>query len=262
MAGTARPGTSGRTRTTTPGCAFDPPPDDAARALHLRPRPRAGPRSAADRATSSPSSTAPTRKYWEGTIESEWRDDKTFVRGSYTYSHYYGNFDQDNSTVDNDAEHLHRLVEHRRRRRAPALELPRGRPPRRPAPRAEGVRLPPASLERERRPLRHRPVRAAVGDVELRALPGRTRHPRATPPATRSRRARAGRTPTGRSTSTTPRTSASADATTSRSERTSSTSSTTRPATDIEPRFHNSLYGTPRLYFDPRRLQVAARFLF
>ena len=30
-------------------------------------------------------------------------DAKTFVRGSYTWSHYYGNFDQDNSTVGNDA---------------------------------------------------------------------------------------------------------------------------------------------------------------
>jgi hypothetical protein len=41
-------------------------------------------------------------RFYEGTIEAEWRDTKTFVRGSYTYSHYYGNFDQDNSTVDND----------------------------------------------------------------------------------------------------------------------------------------------------------------
>jgi hypothetical protein len=42
-------------------------------------------------------------KYWEATVESEWRGDKTFVRGSYTWSHYYGNFDQDNSTSVNDA---------------------------------------------------------------------------------------------------------------------------------------------------------------
>jgi hypothetical protein len=42
-------------------------------------------------------------KYWEATAESEWRGDKTFVRGSYTWSHYYGNFDQDNTTgVEND----------------------------------------------------------------------------------------------------------------------------------------------------------------
>jgi Carboxypeptidase regulatory-like domain len=41
-------------------------------------------------------------KYYEATVESEWRGEKTFVRGSYTFSHYYGNFDQDNSTVDND----------------------------------------------------------------------------------------------------------------------------------------------------------------
>ena len=42
-------------------------------------------------------------KYWEATLESEYRGAKTFVRGSYTYSHYYGNFDQDNSTTSNDA---------------------------------------------------------------------------------------------------------------------------------------------------------------
>jgi hypothetical protein len=42
-------------------------------------------------------------KYWEATVESEWRGDKTFVRGSYTWSHYYGNFDQDNTTSANDA---------------------------------------------------------------------------------------------------------------------------------------------------------------
>src|SRR5262245_30948300 len=41
-------------------------------------------------------------KYYEATAETEWRGAKTFVRGSYTWSHYYGNFDQDNSTVDND----------------------------------------------------------------------------------------------------------------------------------------------------------------
>jgi hypothetical protein len=42
-------------------------------------------------------------KYYEFTAESEWRGDKAFVRGSYTWSHYYGNFDQDNSTTANDA---------------------------------------------------------------------------------------------------------------------------------------------------------------
>jgi hypothetical protein len=42
-------------------------------------------------------------KYLEATVESEWRGDKTFVRGSYTWSHYYGNFDQDGSANANDA---------------------------------------------------------------------------------------------------------------------------------------------------------------
>ena len=59
-------------------------------------------------------------KYQEVTLESEWRGAKTFVRGSYTWSHYYGTFDQDNTTgVVNDAEHVHRIVEHRRRRWTP-----------------------------------------------------------------------------------------------------------------------------------------------
>ncbi|MCA1559324.1 MAG: carboxypeptidase-like regulatory domain-containing protein [Acidobacteria bacterium] len=42
-------------------------------------------------------------KYQEITLESEWRGARSFIRGSYTWSHYYGNFDQDNSTTDNDA---------------------------------------------------------------------------------------------------------------------------------------------------------------
>jgi hypothetical protein len=41
-------------------------------------------------------------KYYEVTLESEWRTATAFLRGSYTWSHYYGNFDQDNSSVSND----------------------------------------------------------------------------------------------------------------------------------------------------------------
>jgi hypothetical protein len=41
-------------------------------------------------------------KYQEITVESDWRSPKIFVRGSYTWSHYYGNFDQDNTTDNND----------------------------------------------------------------------------------------------------------------------------------------------------------------
>jgi hypothetical protein len=42
-------------------------------------------------------------KYYEVTLEGEYRTGKAFVRGSYTWSHYYGNFDQDSSGVTNDA---------------------------------------------------------------------------------------------------------------------------------------------------------------
>jgi hypothetical protein len=41
--------------------------------------------------------------YHEVTFESEWRGPRSFVRGSYTWSRYYGNMDQDNSTTGNDA---------------------------------------------------------------------------------------------------------------------------------------------------------------
>jgi hypothetical protein len=41
-------------------------------------------------------------KYYEATVESDWRSGPVFVRGSYTFSHNYGNFDQDNTSGVND----------------------------------------------------------------------------------------------------------------------------------------------------------------
>jgi hypothetical protein len=41
--------------------------------------------------------------YREVTVESEWRGSRAFVRGSYTWSRYFGTLDQDSSTVGNDA---------------------------------------------------------------------------------------------------------------------------------------------------------------
>jgi hypothetical protein len=37
-------------------------------------------------------------KYYEATMESSWQGTGLYVNGSYTWSHYYGNFDQDNSS--------------------------------------------------------------------------------------------------------------------------------------------------------------------
>jgi hypothetical protein len=42
-------------------------------------------------------------KFYEVSLEAERRTAKTFIRGSYVWSHYYGNFDQDNTTTANDA---------------------------------------------------------------------------------------------------------------------------------------------------------------
>ena len=43
-------------------------------------------------------------KYYEAAFEAEWRGTNAYFRGSYVWSHYYGNMDQDNSTtaVSND----------------------------------------------------------------------------------------------------------------------------------------------------------------
>ena len=41
-------------------------------------------------------------KYWEATVESDYRAGNAFFRGTYTWSHYYGNFDQDNTSTTND----------------------------------------------------------------------------------------------------------------------------------------------------------------
>lgn len=40
-------------------------------------------------------------KYYEGTVESSWRSSGLHLNGSYTWSHYYGNFDQDNTSFSN-----------------------------------------------------------------------------------------------------------------------------------------------------------------
>ena len=41
--------------------------------------------------------------YYEVSLESEWRGRNAFVRGTYTWSRYEGNVDQDNSSLSNDA---------------------------------------------------------------------------------------------------------------------------------------------------------------
>jgi hypothetical protein len=40
--------------------------------------------------------------YWEINLEAEWRGDDFYLQGSYVYSDYSGNFDQDNTTTGND----------------------------------------------------------------------------------------------------------------------------------------------------------------
>ena len=42
-------------------------------------------------------------KFYEVTLEAQWRGSTTFVSGSYSHNHYWGNFDQDNTTTGNDA---------------------------------------------------------------------------------------------------------------------------------------------------------------
>ena len=169
-AATGGAATSGRTRTTTRGCSSTR--RRASRASSTsRTSPRSGTRSAADRPTSSPSSTAPTR----GTTRRRWRRNgatpRPCVSGSYTWSRYYGNFDQDNSTTDNDLNIFigscnigdgagRQLWDFKdgtlRGDRPHLLKL-------------YGTRSLPWKRERGR--VLRRPVRPALGGVELRALP-------------------------------------------------------------------------------------------
>lgn len=41
-------------------------------------------------------------KYWEANLEAEYRSSKAYFKGTYVWSHYYGNFDQDNSSSTNN----------------------------------------------------------------------------------------------------------------------------------------------------------------
>ncbi|MBZ0113326.1 MAG: TonB-dependent receptor [Thermoanaerobaculia bacterium] len=41
-------------------------------------------------------------KYYEVNLEAEYNSSNAYLRASYVWSHYYGNFDQDNSTTNND----------------------------------------------------------------------------------------------------------------------------------------------------------------
>lgn len=41
-------------------------------------------------------------KYYEASFEAEYRSGPAYVRGSYVWSHYYGNFDQDNTSATNN----------------------------------------------------------------------------------------------------------------------------------------------------------------
>ena len=103
--GTAR--TSGRTRTTTPGWRSAPPDSingtPIPKTLYIP--------DLADRLAQigSGSSYVITEldgaytKFYEVTFEAEWRSSKTYARASYSHNHYWGNFDQDNSTSGNDA---------------------------------------------------------------------------------------------------------------------------------------------------------------
>ena len=46
-------------------------------------------------------------RYYEATLESEWRTQRGhFVRGSYTWSRYYGNMDQDNSSLTSNDSNI------------------------------------------------------------------------------------------------------------------------------------------------------------
>jgi hypothetical protein len=200
-------------------------------------------------------------KYWEGTLETEWRDDKTFVRGSYTWSKYYGNFDQDNSTVGNDANifigssniaddagrQLWNFKDGRLRGDRPHLLKVYG--------------------------TRQLAWHASVGlyGVFQSGQPWETwNYEPYIAFTTSTNESNRYAEPAG---SRRAKSHWQVDLNYTQNIRLGRRYSiqlagdlfnvfNKQTGYDIEPRAHNSIYGTPRLYFDPRRLQLAARFLF
>ena len=243
---------------------FNPPAGHPARALHPGPRRAARRRSAAARATSSPSSTAPTPSTTRRRSRRSGASDKSLRARLVHLEPLLRQLRPGQLDDRQRREHLHRLVEHRRRRRPPAVGLQGRRPARRPPAPAEGLRLPTCC-----------PGTASVGvfaiaqsgqpweHVELRALhqPHDLEHERrnryAEPAGSRRSDVALPARPQLH-----PELPASARATTSRWRPTCFNVFNKQTGYNIEPRFHNSLFGQPRLYFDPRRLQVAARFQF
>jgi hypothetical protein len=200
-------------------------------------------------------------KYWEVTLESQYRSAKTFVQGSYTWSHYYGNFDQDNSTNANDqnifigssniADDVGRQLWNFR-----DGELRGDRPH---MLKVYGYRVLPwngqvglFAFAQSGQPWEQWNFEPYISLTTSTSETNRYAEPAG------SRRSdshwgldlnytqnfRLGQRYTIQ---------VIADLYNVFNKQT---------GYDIEPRFHNSLYGTPRLYFDPRRLQIAARFQF
>ncbi len=46
-------------------------------------------------------------KYYEVNLEAEYRSSNAYFRGTYVWSHYYGNMDQDNTSPANDANRFY-----------------------------------------------------------------------------------------------------------------------------------------------------------
>jgi hypothetical protein len=200
-------------------------------------------------------------KYYEATVETDWRDEKTFVRGSYTWSKYYGNFDQDNSTVGNDANifigssniaddagrQLWNFKEGRLRGDRPHLLKIYGT---RQVPWNASFGL--YAVLQSGQPWEtwnyepYRQLTTSTNESNRYAEPAGSRrsdvHWQVDLNYTQNLRL------TGRL-----YLQVAADL---------FNAFDTQTGYDVEPRFHNSLYGQSRLYFDPRRLQVAARLRF
>jgi hypothetical protein len=200
-------------------------------------------------------------KYWEVTLESQYRSAKTFVQGSYTWSHYYGNFDQDNSTNANDqnifigssniADDVGRQLWNFR-----DGDLRGDRPH---MLKVYGYRMLPwngqvglFAFAQSGQPWEQWNFEPYISLTTSTSETNRYAEPAGSHRSDShwqldlnyTQDFRLGQRYTIQ---------VIADLYNVFNKQT---------GYDIEPRFHNSLYGTPRLYFDPRRLQIAARFQF
>ena len=198
-----------------------------------------------------------------GTVESEWRADRGVRPRLVHLEPLLRQLRPGQLDHGQRRQRLHRIVDHRRRRRPPAVGLQGRRSPRRPPAHVQGCTA--TTTSRGTRP----PARSSSRSRVSRGKPGATNPTSRSRPAPATSTAWLNQPAPARSDSHCaggpelhPELPAGRAASTCSSTPTCSTCSTIRPVTTTSPPCTASAFATPRSFYDPRRVQLAARLRF